>query len=207
MPQNIAVVSVKDVWDRRDVFVRSLAIAELEVFAHLDVEKRQRDWLAGRIAAKRAVQKHLGLPFPMIEIRVEDSGRPIVANQDLYLSITHSSDVAAAIASPAPIGLDLERIEPRDPSFENLVLTPADQPRLEGLAGPARDEALTLLWCEKESYAKLEGNGLRIPFAELAIPDHITVERGTIEVSGVRFAFALASAPWPTTSAPAAKNP
>ena len=196
MRRNIAIVSVSEVWDRRDVFVRSLAISELEVFAELRVEKRQRDWLAGRIAAKRAVQMHVGLPFPRIEIRVEESGRPIVAGSELYLSITHSSDVAAAIASRAPIGLDVERIEPRDPSFEKLVLTASDHQRLNGLKGPARDEALTMLWCEKESYVKLEGHGLRIPFADLVVPREVAIERGTLEVGGERFAFALATLGW-----------
>jgi phosphopantetheinyl transferase len=212
MRRKIAVVAVSEVWERRELFVRSLTGAELEVYARLDVEKRQREWLAGRIAAKRAVQKQVGLPFARIEIRVEESGRPIVSivssdrgsSAPPFLSITHSNEVAAAIASQDPIGLDLERIEPRDRSFEELVLTESDQQRLNGLVGPPRDEALTLLWCEKESYAKLEGNGLRIPFADLVIPDDVAIERGTIEVSGVRFAFALASPRWPITNAPAA---
>ena len=194
---DIAVVSVSEVWSLRETLLAALAPSELEIFEHLTVDKRRRDWLAGRIAAKRAVQKRLGLPFSRIEIRVEESGRPRIAGSELFLSITHSGDLAGAIASASPIGFDLELIEPRDRSFEELVLTSADRIELDGLAGPSRDERLTLLWCEKEAYAKLEGAGLRIPFAELIVPDHVTVERGTLALGGVPYAFAivLASAP------------
>ena len=190
-----AIVSVSEVWARRDVFVRSLTPSEREIFERLAVDKRKQDWLAGRIAGKRAVQKETGLPFHRIEIRVEESGRPRVfaggQASELFLSITHSADFAAAIAGRAPIGLDLEKIEPRDRSFEDLVLTAEDRARLDGLTGVERDQHLTLLWCEKEAYAKLIGDGLRIPFAELAVPAGVTMERGTIDLGGVAFAFAI----------------
>jgi phosphopantetheinyl transferase len=191
------IVSVGEVWERRALFAGSLTELEREVFERLSVDKRRKEWLAGRIAGKRAVQKQLGLPFFAIEIRVEESGRPLIfvagAKHALHLSITHSSDVAAAIASRVPIGFDLERIEARDRSFEELVLTDRDRERLDGLTGPRRDEWLTLLWCEKEAYAKLAGEGLRIPFSELVVPEDVAVERGTVELGGVSYAFAVSS--------------
>ncbi len=208
-----STVSVSEVWAARETLLSGLTPAEREVFDQLAVDKRRHEWFAGRIAAKRAVQRELGLPFPRLEIRLEESGRPLLFVDErpsaLHLSITHSGGIAAAIAASHPIGLDVERIEPRDHTFEALVLTDGDRSRLDGLTGPARDESLTLLWCEKEAYAKLEGSGLRIPFADLVVPAHVAVERGTLAVGGVPFAFAIviASAEWLTTPAPAAKDP
>ena len=194
---DIAVVSVSEVWSMRPTFEASLTPFEAEVFGELSIGKRMQDWLAGRVAAKRAAQRKLGLPFQQIEIRTEEGGRPQIfladRKSDLFLSITHSNDVAAAIASRSPIGLDLERIEPRDHTFEDLVLTAADRQKLDGLVGARRDEWLTLLWCEKEAYAKLTGNGLRIPFAELVVPENVAIERGTIELGGVPYAFAIST--------------
>jgi phosphopantetheinyl transferase len=191
------VVSVDQVWEQRERFARSLTASEREVFDRLAVDKRRREWLAGRIAAKRAVQKELGLPFQRIEIRVEESGKPVVfirgEASELFLSISHSEGVAAAIVSRAPIGFDLEKIETRDRSFEDLVLTDADRRRLDGLSGSSRDEWLTILWCEKEAYAKLAGEGLRIPFAELVVPADVKIERGRLDVAGVAFAFAISA--------------
>jgi len=192
-----SVVSVSEVWERRDVFVLSLTPSEREVFERLAVDKRKHDWLAGRIAGKRAVQKETGLPFQRIEIRVEESGRPRVfvggAGSEIHLSITHSGDFAAAIADRSPIGLDLEKIERRDRSFEDLVLTADDRAKLDGITGDARDERLTLLWCEKEAYAKLIGDGLRIPFTELVVPNNVALTHGTIELGGVTYAFAVST--------------
>jgi 4'-phosphopantetheinyl transferase len=208
---DLALVSVSEVWEQRERLVHALVPTEREIFENLGVDKRQREWLAGRMAAKRAVQKRLGLPFARIEIRVDENGRPqLILGKaiELHLSITHSYDVAAAIVARDPIGLDLERIEPRDASFEALVLTEQDRTVLGDLTGEARDERLTMLWCEKEAYAKLEGSGLRIPFAELVVPEQLRVERGTVVLRGTSFAFAIvvASPEWPITTALAAKD-
>jgi phosphopantetheinyl transferase len=186
----ITVVSIREVWSERDRFVRSLAASERATYDGLGIEKRCQDWLGGRIAAKRAVQKRHGWPFARIEIRVEENGRPRCG--ELYLSITHSGDVAAAIVSSKPIGLDVERIEPRDPSFEELVLTNEDRVLLDGLQGSLRDERLTALWCAKEAYTKLEGSGLRIPFADLVVPTSVRTETGRFDLGGTSFAFAIA---------------
>ena len=181
----ITVVSVSAVWKRRDVFTRSLTLAEREVFDQLGIDKRKKDWLAGRVAAKRAVQKLLGLPFSAIEIGVEASGRPTVSGA--HLSITHSGDVAAAIASLTPIGLDVETVEARDSSFEDLVLTDTDKSRLASASD--RNTELTTIWCEKEAYAKWEGEGLRIPFSELCVPSDRSIARGALDIGGTRYVW------------------
>lgn len=191
---DVAIVSVLEVWSHRATLLPSLTQDEREVFDRLSVDKRMKDWLAGRVAAKRAVQRKTGLPFDRIEIRVAEGGRPLVyldgEPSPWHVSITHSGDVAAAVAGDAPLGLDVESIEPREASFETLVLAPEDRARLNG-AGD-RDARLTLIWCEKEAYAKLIGEGLRIPFSRLSVPKEVRVETGRFEHAAVDFVWALA---------------
>jgi phosphopantetheinyl transferase len=191
---DVAIVSVLEVWSHRATLLSSLTQDEREVFDRLSVDKRRKDWLAGRVAAKRAVQRKTGLPFDRIEIRVAEGGRPLVyldgESSPWHVSITHSGDLAAAVADEAPLGLDVESIEPREAGFETLVLTPEDRARLNGDGD--RDARLTLIWCEKEAYAKLVGEGLRIPFSKLSVPEEVWIESGRFEHAAVDFAWAVA---------------
>ncbi len=129
--------------------------------------RAQRSWLLGRIAAKDAVRRWLwdrgdSPRFP-IEIRVqsEDSGRPRVSgpfSQDLRISIAHSDAIGVAMVTEGrDVGVDVERIAPRDPALIGSAFTEAE---LALLPGAERDEWLTRLWVAKESVGKLRGTGL-----------------------------------------------
>jgi phosphopantetheine--protein transferase-like protein len=129
--------------------------------------RRQRSWLAGRIAAKDAVRTLLwrlghGPLFPVeIAIANEPSGRPVVrtsTGRNLRVSIAHKGNVAVAMAcEQRPVGIDIERIETRGESFAELSFT-EDELRL--VKDEPRDEAWTRLWSAKEAAAKACGTGL-----------------------------------------------
>jgi acyl transferase domain-containing protein/phosphopantetheinyl transferase len=128
---------------------------------------RQRQWLAGRIAAKDAVRdllwrKGRGPTFPVeVEVASEPSGEPRVrapAGERLRVSIAHKDDLAVAIAGAgAAVGIDLERIAPRSEGFEEIAFTDAERARLPAAS---RDEWVTRLWSAKEAVAKARGTGL-----------------------------------------------
>ena len=182
----IVRVSIDQVWQQRERFVAGLTALERQTFSAFQVEKRKRDWLAGRVAAKRALQQKSGLPFQALEIRNEPGGRPV--HSCWHLSITHSGDAAGAVVSQTPVGLDMEVIEPRDSSFVRLVFSTEERRQLESIREP--DAAMTRLWCEKEAYAKALGHGLRIPFSQLQLPPSTGVRSGEFEHRGVRYAWA-----------------
>jgi phosphopantetheine--protein transferase-like protein len=56
-----------------------------------------------------------------------------------------------------PVGIDVERIEPRSDSFAELSFSRAE---LRLIEGEPRDEGLTRLWSAKEAAAKAAGTGL-----------------------------------------------
>src|SRR5262249_29993010 len=138
--------------------------------------KKERERAAGRLAAKRALSRLTGFDPERFEIvrseREEDRGKPEVLLDgaralDLFISISHTRGLAAAVAAREEIGVDLERVEHREPSFEDLIATPIEKASFEKLTGTDRDRAVTLLWCTKEALGKRLGVGLSRAFAEL----------------------------------------
>ena len=166
-----------------------LAADEERTLERLATPKRKRDWLAARLAAKRVAGRRLaalGRPQPAPEIRILNapSREPFVAlgassepSALLPISLAHASDYGAcALAEPgARLGMDLERIEPRDPSWRDVM---ADASEL-GAETLSSSEALTRLWAAKEAVLKLLGVGLSVDLREVRLrPD------GSVALSG-----------------------
>ena len=147
-----------------------LADDEERLLRGLATPKRKRDWLAARLAAKRLVGRRLealGRPAVHREIRIlaTPDREPFVAlpgeRDGLYpISLSHAGDWGACALAPSgcKIGFDLERIEPRDPAWPNVM---ADESELDAEL-KASAERLTRLWTAKEAVLKLLGLGLSV---------------------------------------------
>jgi phosphopantetheinyl transferase (holo-ACP synthase) len=130
----------------------------------------QRAFLLGRMAVKDAVRRWLwarrrGPLFPAeIVVANEPGGRPLARGpftDDLRVSLADVEGRAVAIvAEGVDVGIDVQRIEPRRPTFESLVLTPREQ-QLTAPGGYGRDAWLTALWAVKEAAARATGPGLQ----------------------------------------------
>lgn len=108
-------------------------------------EHRRKEWLAVRCLLHR----QLG---PEAEIGYLSTGRPVLLNVDLEVSISHSDHLAALAIAPSgmEVGIDIEHNIDRafrlvhrfltDEEQEELIVTPSDA---------------TLLWCAKEAVYKL----------------------------------------------------
>lgn len=141
-----------------------LSPAEQTRYASLTHPKRQRQWLGGRLAAKQAVTALLaGIDPPLLTaltIANDATGKPFVAGecirQPLSLSISHSGDLAVALAAPAPCGIDIQQITPAMARVRQRFLSPAEEDAMsEALAGLPELTRLTMLWAAKEALRKL----------------------------------------------------
>ncbi len=152
---------------RDQLMRRFLGESERERLARL-APRAQRPWLAGRVAAKDAVRALLlraGVEplFPAeITIANDAAGKPVVrvagSERDVRVSLAHKERLAVAIAAEGrDVGIDLERIEPRDDAFAALAFVPEELALIVGLE---RAEGLTRLWVAKEAVAKARGTGL-----------------------------------------------
>lgn len=82
------------------------------------------------------------------------------AASDAATSLSHSGGHALCAVAPQPwaLGVDLERVRPRDvASLAQWVCSPDEQQALAGLAGQARLERFYLLWTLKEAFIKAAG--------------------------------------------------
>ncbi len=140
--------------------------------AHYDAlpPRRRRSWLAGRVAVKDAVLAWVrgtegGAVFPQ-EVRIDNdsAGKPFVSPHvsnsvpnGLHISIAHKDRFAVAMVGTRPVGIDIERIEPRAESFLSLAFTATER----ALFNEADDVAAARFWVAKEARAKQAGTGLQ----------------------------------------------
>lgn len=164
-----------------------LGAEERAALAKLATPKRRRDWLAARVAAKRVVARRLealGRPAepPAIRIAAHETREPFVARADgrpdpeFPISLAHAGDFGACALGEAGkrVGMDLERIEPRDPSWRRLMAHESElTPELCASA-----EGLTRLWTAKEAVSKLLGVGLSVELHAIRPRPDGTVELG-----------------------------
>lgn len=139
-------------------------------------ETRRVEWVFGRAVAKDAVRillkmrdgrdrfptdleiDHDGLGRPAVRFRGEDQPPDMPA-----LSIAHREGVAVAIAGFRPdgrLGVDVERIHPRDEGFLRIAFDEEERRLLAAVGAAGRDEWVARLWCAKEAVAKAVGQGL-----------------------------------------------
>lgn len=155
-----------------------LGPGEQERFAGLVVPKRRRDWLAGRLAAKLALTRLLGHETPRdLDVLPAESGAPVVHRltrplHDVGVSLVHSHDLAGALAwrgDGAPLGLDLERVEPLADGVLSLALTAPELAYVHRRPGPVRDVRALRLWTAKEAVLKSRRVGLRWPLRSVRV--------------------------------------
>lgn len=166
---------------------RALVGEEQSVYEGYRSPRRRAEFLAGRIAARDAVARALGVEGSggeELEIGKDASGAPEVKGHPaINVSIAHSHAVAVAIAAPFAVGVDLELGAPRPEAFARMFFTQAEHERLLGAPGPEREELLHVLWTRKEAASKVGRWGGRLPFGSLDCSGE------TVTVSGCRIAL------------------
>ena len=156
-----------------------VSFREVAQLCNRGTPKRQAERVAGRVAAKRAIAELTGAKFSQIEIHNLDSGEPVATIDGAVgpnITISHSGEMAVAAAHPnLRIGIDLEHIEQRHPSFQEEWFCAQE---LKLIAGDP--EKLTLAWAAKEAVLKSIGQGMASNPREIAIR---TIDAGKLTVS------------------------
>ena len=123
--------------------------------------ERRRQFVAGRVLLRMAIGRLLGVAPRTVALIERPGNAPALLAPDcpgLGFSISHSGRwVACAVSLAAPVGLDIERIDPaRD------LLAIAEQAfgavaarELAALGAPQRVSAFYRMWCRHEAHIKL----------------------------------------------------
>lgn len=92
-------------------------------------------------------------------------GKPRVDGADVEFSATSSGELGAVAVATVPVGIDVERIDPRpdDPDVARRLFAAEE---IAALADPAD---FFRCWSRKEAYVKAVGQGLSFPLASFAV--------------------------------------
>ena len=143
-------------------------------------EKRRRDWLLGRWAAKIALLGITGLSqrdINRFEISSEPDGAPLPMLDGrrcrVQLSLSHSNDRAFATVSHGTkaLGCDIELVEPRSAEFVDTYFTASERDYVERVEPGSRDSLVTLIWSAKESTLKALHTGLQVDTRSVEVHD------------------------------------
>lgn len=166
---------------------RLLTGSEKEEWIQLPTRKRKADWLAGRIACKKAVRKlyfkqnQIDLQEREIQIARSNGFPPAVNLPNIAISITHAEGLACAIAilkntCSLAVGLDLEKIQKPDPDWIQFAFDDREKEC-------ARDQPWKFFqyWTAKEAVLKALGLGLTVALTDLSVQE--TPQMGELSVA------------------------
>jgi 4'-phosphopantetheinyl transferase EntD len=164
----------------------ALTPREQREFANLPHAARQRDWLAGRYAAKCALAARWRVPPDRIELASIPGAAPRPSLRNLAgswsalpecLTIAHRDGIALAAAFPSTIlvGVDIERAGELSPLELRYILSDSERSCSEGIDP-------TLVWVLKEAAWKALGLSPCTPFS---LPQ-LVLQADTQELVAVR---------------------
>ena len=139
--------------------IESLSEKELKIYSKFTSRKRQQEFIAGRIACKKAFfkltrgEKDYFEKFSSVSVLNNKTGAPFIENSDLFVTLSHSHEVAVAVICDHPIGVDIERINPRKISALKKMSSEIE-PNFQNIT------SLTVLWTLKESLGKALQTGI-----------------------------------------------
>lgn len=170
-----AVQEILPAHESADATLRAeFSAAELSLMESHRHPARRASWVAGRLAARRAVRswclRHNEITST-IQILRRDSGAPHVAEHpNLHVSISHAGNLAAAVVCDHPLGIDLEQLEERPDSLVRFFFSSCEQNWIRQIPSNTSIRC-NLLWTRKEAVSKLLGKGGHLDFAKLPVLD------------------------------------
>lgn len=149
-----------------------LAASERERARTFRSEIARRQYLCGRLLARRCLAVYLDRAPDLIGIEPDAEGKLFVAGEsDLDFNISHKPGcVAAGFVRGAAIGLDVEAWAPEraNEKIARRFFAPAEVAQLDGLPPGMLAWRFYRFWTLKEAYIKARGLGLKIPLMDFA---------------------------------------
>lgn len=143
---------------------------ERELLGNRATPKRVHDFVAGRLAARRAIASHLGISSAAIEVlRYPGSGAPRVRVDGEWnaceVSITHEDGVAVAVASSLVCAVDLVRPRDWDDGFVRDTFTRQELEHWAAVDGKSEADPTLIAsaFAAKECALKWLKTGMNIP--------------------------------------------
>lgn len=149
---DIFLCEISGTWDRDAV-----STEELERAARL-YPPVAHQFLAARTCLRHILSRKIGTPPSRIDIRLADSGKPMLCGQDaINFSLSHSGRfILVGTSNVSPIGVDIQDTTARmHAEADDLVLSEREL----RMHGKHKQGLLFALWAKKEAAFKLSADG------------------------------------------------
>jgi len=191
--QILPIEKLKQIYQVNPKFIENyLTEKEINVSKKFRNEKRKIEYFSGVIASKECYLKQSSnnLSYNDIEIQKDEKGKPIYYSRKdnqklpLNLSISHSHDFSIAALSKNLIGIDLELIESRSPSFYKEVFTESERQIIS-----ENDQLGTIYWTAKEAFSKAIGEGFHVNFRDIELKYNKKHKKFTLKLKNESLEF------------------
>ena len=149
-----------------------LSEEEIKLIDGLHHPQRKLHWLSSRVLLRTLMQTD-----QFIHLESDATGKPVIRNFPVHLSISHSADLSALLISIRhEVGIDIEEIEDKIFRIQHKFATKEE---LESLGAEISAEQLYVIWCAKEAMYKLYGQ------KQLNFKEHMSVLPFSTSIKGV----------------------
>ena len=144
--------AVLGVWSKQETAEQLLPMiclhdADKAVYEQIGNDRRRTEWLTTRIVLRELLNRD-------VTIAHDSNGKPYIAENKSFISISHSKNMVAVMVAKRDLGIDIEQITPRTTKVRHKFLAGNE------LDWCKTDTEHTLVWTVKEAAYKLIGCGL-----------------------------------------------
>lgn len=133
--------------------------------------EQQKLSVLGEWLAKTLISEVYGISIGELVFETDVKGKPYCVNTpDIYFNISHSSDIAVAVVSDTPTGIDIEKIRPVSLKLARRACTDNELLYVFGRKPDTSDYSVEFphpvyerffeIWTAKEAYFKCIGTGI-----------------------------------------------
>lgn len=135
---------------------------ELLLLTRLSDERSRILATGDRMALRVLLSMNIFAPPKRLSIRREAGGKPYLEGDQLHFNISHSENLLAIALSNAPVGVDVEKIDPSREVLEiaRTAFSEDEIEWLESMSFMRRARKFTELWSLKEAHLKRLGVGI-----------------------------------------------
>jgi len=165
-----------------DAFIVRLPEPEQLRAAGMRLDSRRRSFVLGRILLRSAVARLAGISPDDVVVRIEPSGRPVLAGSlsELFVSIAHSGPYVVVAVANRPVGVDVERVR-QVASFRQVAARVCSFQEMHVIArssSATAERRFFGVWTRKEAYGKALGLGLDFPLRWVTVGRRVSVGEG-----------------------------
>ena len=153
------------IWDMRESYEELLQLCDNYDLSKYKTEKRKREFLSSRLLLNE-IQLNK-------QITYNKYGAPEIKNGN-YISISHSKNLVAIVASKKKVGLDIEQISEKPLRLSSKFISKDSCINLS-------EEKATLIWCCKEAVFKWHQKGNVDFINDIRLNQFELKEKGEIE--------------------------